>query len=60
MYARLVRGRDTGGNFDPIPPPEGELHPAAIERHEQVYRRYRDNYYEQIEVHDREFAAQPA
>ena len=60
MYARLVRGRDTGGNFDPIPPPEGELHPAAIERHEQVYRRYRDNYYEQIAAHEREFAAAPA
>ena len=60
MYGRLVRGRDTGGNFDPIPPPEGELHPAALARHEQVYQRYRDNYYEQIAAHDRQFAAQPA
>jgi hypothetical protein len=59
MCARLVRGRDTGGNFDLIPPPEGELHPAALARHEEVYRRYRDNYAEQIEQHRREFAAQP-
>ncbi len=59
MCARLVRGRDTGGNFDPIPAPEGELHPAALERHERVYGRYRDNYAEQIAAHEREFAAQP-
>jgi ectoine hydroxylase-related dioxygenase (phytanoyl-CoA dioxygenase family) len=60
MCARLVRGRDTGGNFDLIAPPEGELHPAALERHAQVYGRYRDNYAEQIAAHDREFAAPPA
>lgn len=60
MCARLVRGRDAGGHFDPIPAPEGELHPAALARHEEVYRRYRDNYAEQIAVHEREFAAQPA
>ena len=60
MYARFVRGRDTGGNFDLIPGPEGELHPAALERHERVYGRYRDNYAEQIAAHEREFAAQPA
>jgi hypothetical protein len=59
MYARLVRGRDTGGNFDLIPPPEGELHPAALARHELVYQRYRDNYYEQIAAHERAFAVQP-
>jgi phytanoyl-CoA dioxygenase PhyH len=57
MYARLVRGHDTGGNFDLIPPPEGELHPAALARHEDVYARYRDNYYEQIAAHDCAFAA---
>lgn len=60
MCARLVRGRDTGGNFDLIPPPEAELHPAALERHELVYARYRDNYAEQIAAHERDFAAQPA
>jgi len=59
MCARLVRGHDSGGNFDLIPPPEGELHPAALERHEQVYGRYRDNYAEQIAAHEGEFAAQP-
>jgi non-haem Fe2+, alpha-ketoglutarate-dependent halogenase len=60
MCARLVRGKDTGGHFDLIPPPEGELHPAALERHEFVYGRYRDNYAEQITAHEREFAVQPA
>jgi non-heme Fe2+,alpha-ketoglutarate-dependent halogenase len=60
MCARLVRGKDTGRHFDLIPPPEGELHPAALGRHEQVYARYRDNYAEQIAAHEREFAAQPA
>ena len=44
MCARLVRGRDTGGNFDLIPAPEGELHPAALARHERVYRAYRDTW----------------
>jgi hypothetical protein len=60
MCARLVRGRDSFGHFDLIPAPEGELHPAALERHERVYRAYRDNYAEQIATHEREFATQPA
>ena len=60
MCARLVRGRDGFGNFDLIPAPEAELHPAALERHALVYARYRDNYAEQIAAHEREFVAQPA
>jgi non-heme Fe2+,alpha-ketoglutarate-dependent halogenase len=60
MCARLVRGRGTGGNFDLLPEPEGEFHPAALKRHERAYRLYRDNYAEQIVAHEREFAAQPA
>jgi non-haem Fe2+, alpha-ketoglutarate-dependent halogenase len=60
MCALLVRGRDTGGHFDLLPPPEGELDPAALARHEDVYRRYRDNYAEQIERHAREFPAAAA
>ena len=60
MCARRVRGEDKGGHFDLIPPPEGELHPVALERHEQVYARYRDNYAEQIAAHEKEFVAQPA
>ena len=60
MCARLVRGENTGAQFDLIPAPEGELHPAALARHEIVYERYRDNYSEQIEAHSRAFAAQPA
>jgi len=57
LYALLVRGRDTGGHFDLLPPPEGELGPAEIIRHERVYHRYRENYAEQIEWHERRFAA---
>ena len=57
MCARLVRGRDAGGHFDLIPAPEGELSPAALERHERVYARYRDNYAEQVAEHERQFAA---
>ena len=57
MCARLVRGQYSGGNFDLIPPPEGEFHPTAVARHERVYRAYRDNYAEQIIVHERDFAA---
>lgn len=57
MCALLVRGRDTGGHFDLLPPPEGELHPAALARHENACRRYLDNYREQIERHEREFPA---
>jgi hypothetical protein len=53
----LVRGRDSGGHFDLLPPPEGEFHPAALARHEEAYRRYRANYAEQIEAHDRAFAS---
>ena len=57
MCAPLVRGRDSGGHFDILPPPEGEFHPAALARHEEAYRRYRANYAEQIEAHDRAFAS---
>ena len=57
MCALLVRGRDTGGHFDLLTPPEGELHPAALARHENACRRYLDNYREQIERHEREFPA---
>ena len=57
MRVPLVRGTNTGGNFDILPPPsEGEFHPAAITRHEDAYRRYRDNYAAQIDAHDRAFA----
>jgi ectoine hydroxylase-related dioxygenase (phytanoyl-CoA dioxygenase family) len=55
MCAPLVRGHDTGGHFDLLPPPEGEFHPAALDRHEDAYRRYRENYAAMIEIHDREF-----
>jgi hypothetical protein len=57
MLVPLVRGRNTGGHFDILPPPESEFAPAALARHEDAYRRYRDNYAVQIEAHDRAFAA---
>ena len=57
LSALLVRGRDTGGHFDLLPAPDGELGPAELERHERVYRRYRENYAEQTEWHERRFAA---
>ena len=57
MCTRLVRGQNTGGHFEVIPAPEGELHPAALARHELVYARYRDNYEEQVRAHERQFAA---
>jgi hypothetical protein len=43
-----------------IPAPEGELHPTALAHHETVYRRYRENYAEQITAHDHECATVPA
>lgn len=57
LPARLVRGRDSGGHFDLLPAPEAELDPAALDRHEAVYRRYRQNYAEQMALHERRYAA---
>ena len=60
LSARLVHGEDRGGHFDLLPPPEGEFHAAAVERHERVYRRYRENYSEQMAAHERQYAPLPA
>jgi non-heme Fe2+,alpha-ketoglutarate-dependent halogenase len=60
MLTPLVRGRNIGGNFDILPAPEAEFHPAAVARHEDAYRRYRDNYAAQIEMHDRAFPKEAA
>ena len=57
LQAMLVRGRDTGGHFDLLPSPERELGRIELERHERVYRRYRENYAEQTAWHERRFAA---
>ncbi len=57
MPALLVRGQDRFGTYDLLPSPGAEFDTAGIARHEQVYRRYRENYNEQVERHDREFAA---
>jgi hypothetical protein len=56
LSALLVRGRDTGGHFDLLPSLQSELGPAELARHERVYRRYRENYAEQTEWHERRFA----
>lgn len=37
--ATLVRGKDVYGNFDHEIRPEGDLHPAAVERHRQITER---------------------
>ncbi|HVC55863.1 MAG TPA: phytanoyl-CoA dioxygenase family protein [Stellaceae bacterium] len=60
MCAPLVRGQDSFRHFDLLPPPEAEFDPAALARHEDAYRRYRANYAEQIEAHDRAFAGDAA
>jgi hypothetical protein len=60
LCARLVRGGDAGRNFELLPPPEGEFHPAALERHEHAYRLYHDNYAEQIAAHEQQFVVAPA
>jgi len=57
LSALLVRGRDTGAHFDLLSSPECELGPSEIERHERAYRRYRENYAEQTEWHERRFAS---
>jgi hypothetical protein len=56
MCAPLVRGEDRFGNFDFLPPPESEFAAAALARHEQAYRKYRENYAEQIAAHDAAYA----
>jgi non-haem Fe2+, alpha-ketoglutarate-dependent halogenase len=57
LFARLVRGRDSGGHFDLLPAPQTEFDPAALARHDEVYQRYRASYAEQIAAHDHLFAA---
>lgn len=57
LSALLVRGEDRFGHFDLLPPPQREHDPAALERHERVYQRYRQNYAEQMERHEGGVAA---
>lgn len=56
MPAMLVRGEDKYGNFDLFEPPPGELTEAGIALHDRVVKRYRESYWEQAEMHDRQFA----
>jgi hypothetical protein len=56
MPALLVRGVDRAAHFDLLDAPKAEFDDDGIERHERVYRRYRENYNEQVERHDRDFA----
>jgi hypothetical protein len=55
--ALRVRGCDTGGHFDLLPQPKSEFALAELDRHERVYRRYRQNYAEQTEWHEGRVAA---
>jgi non-haem Fe2+, alpha-ketoglutarate-dependent halogenase len=56
MRLPLVRGRNTGNNFDILPPPEGEFHPDALKRHEEIFALYRANFDENRTNHEREAA----
>src|SRR5438128_869799 len=47
--SHAMRGPDTNGHFDLLPPADEELDPAALARHERVYRRDRETYAEQTE-----------
>jgi hypothetical protein len=60
MPALLVRGTNTGGNFDLLPSPSGEFTDEGIALHERTYKRYRENYYEQERRHDELFAGKGA
>lgn len=56
LSALLVRGHDAG-HFDLLTSPENELGVAELDRYERVYHRYRENYAEQTERHERCFTA---
>ena len=51
MYAMLVRGEDTYGHFDLEPSPAADMDPDAQAAHDAVYKRYRENYNEQLDWH---------
>jgi non-heme Fe2+,alpha-ketoglutarate-dependent halogenase len=55
--AMLVRGEDKYGHFDLIEPPSAERDAAALEVHQQVSDRYRENYKIQVARHEQKFAA---
>jgi non-heme Fe2+,alpha-ketoglutarate-dependent halogenase len=51
MYAMLVRGQDSYGHFDLEPSPKSDLDADAQAAHDAVYKRYRENYNEQLDWH---------
>lgn len=51
MPAMLVRGEDRYGGFDLEPAPAADMDAAAQSVHADVYRRYRENYNEQLAWH---------
>ena len=55
--AMLVRGEDRYGHFDLIEPPRAERDAAALEAHQRVSDRYRENYRYQVTRHEQAFAA---
>jgi len=55
MPALLVRGENRYGYYDLLPDPAGELEPADVALHEQTYKRFRENYYEQEALHDKRY-----
>ena len=49
----LARGTDRWGHFDLFEPPTVEFDTAT---HDFVYKRYAENYREQVKRHERQFA----
>lgn len=57
MSAMLVRGQNTGGHFDLLPRPNGEMDEAALNAHDAVTRPFRTNYDEQVAAHEAQTAS---
>lgn len=55
MPAMLVRGTDRYGNFDLNEAPVEELGERGLAVQDRVYKRYAENYREQVARHEREF-----
>jgi non-haem Fe2+, alpha-ketoglutarate-dependent halogenase len=56
LCAMLVRGEDKYGHFDLVEPPAVERNAAALEIHQRVSDRYRENYKIQVTRHEQQYA----
>lgn len=57
MPATLVRGEDEHGHFDFQPQPKVDLGPEETARHESSFQLYKENFNEQLELHEARFEA---